>query len=151
MAQLFTNNASTTTASAITNVATSITLATGKGALFPSPTGGDFFLVTLVGYTGATETSWEIVKCTARTGDVLTVVRAQEGTTAVAWAVGTVLELRVTAGTLGGTGRTMYENDQTIISDTTVTAGKNAMSAGPITISTGVTVTVPTGSTWTIV
>jgi len=33
----------------------------------------------------------------------------------------------------------------------TITSGKNAMSAGPITIDTGVAVTVPTGSVWTIV
>lgn len=44
-----------------------------------------------------------------------------------------------------------YENSQTVTADYTITAGKNAMSAGPITINTGVTVTVPTGSVWTIV
>jgi len=45
----------------------------------------------------------------------------------------------------------MVENDNTINNDVTINSGRNAMSAGPITISTGVTVTVPTGSTWTIV
>jgi hypothetical protein len=43
------------------------------------------------------------------------------------------------------------ENDTTIAANYTITTGKNAMSAGPITISTGVTVTVPTGSVWTVV
>jgi hypothetical protein len=33
----------------------------------------------------------------------------------------------------------------------TVTSSYNAMTAGPITINSGVTVTVPTGSTWTVV
>ena len=33
----------------------------------------------------------------------------------------------------------------------TITEGRNAMSAGPITLNTGVTVTVPSGSTWTVV
>jgi hypothetical protein len=52
----------------------------------------------------------------------------------------------------GGTGNVVfYENDQTVTQDYTITSGKNAMSAGPITVNSGVTVTVPTGSTWTIV
>lgn len=55
-------------------------------------------------------------------------------------------------GATGGTGNpAFYENDQSITADYTLTAGKNAMSAGPITIATGVTVTIPTGATWTIV
>lgn len=44
-----------------------------------------------------------------------------------------------------------YENGQTVTTNYTITAGKNAMSAGPITINTGVTVTVGTGDTWTVV
>ena len=45
----------------------------------------------------------------------------------------------------------VYENSQTILNDYTVGTGKNAMSAGPITIASGATVTVPSGSTYTIV
>lgn len=44
-----------------------------------------------------------------------------------------------------------YENDQTVTGSYSITSGKNAMSAGPITINSGVTVTVPSGSVWTIV
>jgi hypothetical protein len=44
-----------------------------------------------------------------------------------------------------------YENSTTVSSDYTLTTGKNAMSAGPITIVSGITVTVPSGSTWTVV
>lgn len=58
----------------------------------------------------------------------------------------------------GGSGSTafapsvpIYENTQTITANYTITASSNAMSAGPITINTGVTVTVPTGSRWVIV
>lgn len=51
----------------------------------------------------------------------------------------------------GGTDAVFFENDQTVNTNYTITAGKNAMSAGPITIADGVTVTIPTGSTWTIV
>ena len=40
----------------------------------------------------------------------------------------------------------IYENSQTISSNYSITSGKNAMSAGPITISSGVTVTVTSGA-----
>lgn len=45
----------------------------------------------------------------------------------------------------------VYENGQTISSNYTMTSGNNGMSAGPITVATGVTVTIPSGSAWTIV
>lgn len=51
----------------------------------------------------------------------------------------------------GGTDRVFYENDQTVTTAYTITSGKNAMTAGPIAISDGITVTVPSGSTWTVV
>lgn len=55
-------------------------------------------------------------------------------------------------GATGGTGNAaFYENDAEVTADYTITAGKNAMSAGPITIADGVTVTVPSGSVWSIV
>ena len=44
-----------------------------------------------------------------------------------------------------------WENAQTITADYTITNGFNAMSAGPITINSGVTVTVGAGETWTVV
>lgn len=45
----------------------------------------------------------------------------------------------------------IYENAQLITTSYTMTTGNNGMSAGNITIDTGVTVTIPTGSFWTIV
>jgi len=51
----------------------------------------------------------------------------------------------------GGTDEAFYENDMTISTSYTLTAGKNAMSAGPINISDGVTVTIPSGAAWSIV
>lgn len=98
--QLFANNADSELDGAITSVATSITLKTGGGAKFPTPTGGDFFLMTMFQKVGAAELNHEIVKCTARSGDVLTVVRAQEGTTGFAFSNADPVELRETAGTL---------------------------------------------------
>ena len=98
MPQLFANNAASTLAAAITAADTSLTLAAGTGSKFPSLAAGDFFLLTLT--QAGQETSWEIVEVTARAGDVLTVVRAQEGGVAAAWGIGAKAELRITAGAL---------------------------------------------------
>lgn len=43
-----------------------------------------------------------------------------------------------------------YENGQTVTANYTITTNKNAMSTGPITVNSGVTVTVPTGSVWVV-
>jgi hypothetical protein len=90
-----TNNAFGTLAAGINSSATSITLTSGQGARFPTLSGGDFFYATLVD----TSNNLEIVKCTARSTDVLTVVRAQESTTARAYNTGDRIEIRLTAQT----------------------------------------------------
>ena len=51
----------------------------------------------------------------------------------------------------GGSDQVFYENGQTVTTNYTITNGKNAMSAGPITINSGVTVTVGSGETYTVV
>ena len=51
----------------------------------------------------------------------------------------------------GGVNRVFFENDIVMTDNYTITSGKNAMSAGPITVNPGVTLTVPAGSTYTIV
>jgi hypothetical protein len=51
----------------------------------------------------------------------------------------------------GGSDQVFFQNGQVVTVNYTITTGTNAMSAGPITINTGVTVTVPTDSTWVIV
>jgi len=51
----------------------------------------------------------------------------------------------------GGTDEVFYENDATVNVNYTISSGKNAMSAGPITIANGITVTIPNGSTWSVV
>ena len=90
-----TNNANATLAASINSSATSITLTSGQGARFPTLAGGDHFYATLVD----TSNNLEIVKCTARSTDVLTVVRAQESTTARAYTTGDRIEIRLTAQT----------------------------------------------------
>lgn len=93
MAIKFTNNASGVLASSITNSATSISLTTGQGALFPALSAGDFFYATLVDSSN----NLEIVKVTDRSTDTLTVTRAQDNTTARAFTAGDKLELRPVA------------------------------------------------------
>lgn len=59
--------------------------------------------------------------------------------------------LIVSAGaTGGGTDRVFVENDKTITTSYTIPSGKNAMTVSPITISSGVSVTVSSGSRWVI-
>ena len=92
----FANNAFGTLSAGITNSATSITLSSGQGARFPTLASGDYFFATLID----TSNNLEIVKVTARSTDVLTATRAQDNTTARAFAIGDRIELRITAGTL---------------------------------------------------
>lgn len=74
-----------------------------------------------------------------------TTLNSFEGYNGTAWGA-------VGGGATGGAGNyVFYENDITVTADYTITTSKNAMSAGPITINSGVTVTVPSGSVWTIV
>lgn len=84
------NNAKSTLAAGITNVATSLSVQAGDGAKFPAAP----FHVTLYASDPATG---EIVKVTAKTTDTFTITRAQEGTTAQAFNAGDKVELLVTA------------------------------------------------------
>ena len=51
----------------------------------------------------------------------------------------------------GGNDQWAVEHDNTITTSYTIGTGKNVISAGPLTVNSGATVTVPSGSTWTIV
>lgn len=88
------NNASSTLTTAITTSDTGIVVA--NGSRFPTVTAGDYFYATLVSPAGTTE----IVKVTARAGNSMTVVRAQDGSTAASFQVGTLVEMRVNAATV---------------------------------------------------
>jgi len=58
----------------------------------------------------------------------------------------------VGGGATGGPGNyAFFENDITVSQSYTISTNKNAMSAGPILVANGVTVTIPTGSVWTVV
>jgi hypothetical protein len=88
------NNASSTLATAISASDTGIVVA--DGSKFPSLGAGYYFYATLVSSGGTTE----VVKVTARVGNSLTVVRAQDGSSAASFASGALLEMRVNAASV---------------------------------------------------
>ena len=88
------NNAFSTLATGITTSDTGIVVA--NGSQFPAVTAGNYFYATLVSQAGTSE----IVKVTARVGNSMTVVRAQDGSTAASFQVGTLVEMRVNAATV---------------------------------------------------
>ena len=51
----------------------------------------------------------------------------------------------------GGVDDVFYENGQTVTVSYTLSTGKNAVTAGPITINSGATVTIPSGASWVVV
>jgi hypothetical protein len=77
---IFANNAGSQLNSPINSSQVTISIKPGTGALFPLPGSNQYFPVTAV--DSATGLLREIMFCTARSGDTLTVIRGQEGTTA---------------------------------------------------------------------
>lgn len=92
----YANNATTTLAIAIGTGDTTIVVASGSGGVFPTTGTNLGFYLTLL--DAATQLVNEICLCTARTGDTLTVVRAQQGTSAHAYEAGSLVTQLVTAG-----------------------------------------------------
>ena len=95
MVAVASNSAKTALTGSINTFATTINVTSGDGALFPavSSSGTDYFYITLIDSALNTE----IVKCTNRAGDALTIVRAQDGTTARSFSAGDRVEMRVVA------------------------------------------------------
>ena len=95
MAQLFANNGYSTLSSAINTSDVTLFIAAGHGSRFPVVAAPDFCFVSLENASG----NIEVVKVTAHSvgSTALTIVRAQQGTTARSWAIGDLVELRATA------------------------------------------------------
>lgn len=100
MPVLLANNATSLLAGAIDAAATTLSVENADAALFPNPAAGEWFPLTIVDNAG----NMEIVKATARAGAIITVQRAQEGTTAKAFAAGARVDLRATAAALNDVG-----------------------------------------------
>ena len=101
MRQYSSTSVATTLASGINNVATTITLATGTGASFMggitlAPGNVDQFTAAL----DVDTQNEEIVFVTGRSGDVLTVVRGQAGTTNITHTAGASIKHVLTSNDL---------------------------------------------------
>jgi hypothetical protein len=136
------------TINSITYVTTTATLTTTTAHGLSSG-----MYVTISGTTPAAYSGTFVITVTGSTTFTYTMLTTPSGNATV---VGTYIYGYWGAisgnGATGGLGNPVfYENDQTVTADYTITTNKNAMSAGPITVNTGITVTVPTNSTWVIV
>jgi len=135
MVMKFTNNATSTLAAGINSSVTSLTVATGQGALFPALGAGDYFYCTLTNAVGTIE----IVKVTARSTDTFTITRAQDGTTAASWSTGDKVELRLVSASLNDLPKLDEAN--------TFTGANNYGTPASITLTNGTGLPLTTGVT----
>jgi hypothetical protein len=141
---------------------TTTTTGTGTVTLLGASTGFQSFAAVGDGNTtyytiaGQTGSEWEVgIGTYASSGTTLArtvVLSSSNSGSAVNFSAGTK-DVFVTypseRAVIGGEG--YVENSATVAVSSTITTGNNAMSAGPVTINSGVTVTVPTGSRWVVV
>jgi len=148
MVMKFTNNATSALVSGITNTATSLTVTSGQGSLFPSLGAGDYFYCTLSNTSG----NVEIIKVTARSGDVFTMTRGQDNTSAVAWSTGDKVELRLVAANLNDIPKLDETNTfsvaQTLSVGSITTWTTSGRPATPITGQSGFNSTLGSWETW---
>lgn len=114
---------------------------------------GNTTYYTIAG-TGTNE--WEVgIGTYTAAGSTLsrtTVLASSNGGTLVTFSAGTKDVFCDYPAKRAVTGAEGYiENSATISTSSTITTGNNAISGGPVTIASGVTITVPTGSRWTVV
>ena len=131
----------------INEVGTGQLILAGEDVRITTPNAGEF--MATFGVNGAATLYYDNAAKLATTATGVTVT----GTVAATSFTGDGSSLTgISAGaTGGGSDQIFYENGQTVTTNYTITNGKNAMSAGPITINTGVAVSVGTGETWTVV
>lgn len=98
MTLLYANNAAGTLAAGISSTATSLALNAGQAGLFPAPVAPDAFYATIT--DSATRTIIEIVLVTQVAGNVFTIQRGQDGTSARAWSAGDIVSQRTIAAEL---------------------------------------------------
>ena len=118
---------------AVANGGTGVGTSTGSGSVVLSTS------PTLVTPVLGTPTSGTLTNCTGYTfANVVSKPTTLSG-------------YGITDAAFAGAGGAIVENGQTISANYTLTAGCNGISAGPVTINAGITVTVPSGATWVIV
>lgn len=142
MGQKFTNIARATLASGIDESATEITISTGAGTRFPVANTGletvspsaDWYKVVFQDVSGQFEIAY--VRTHASDADVMSnIVRGQEGTTAQAWGVGTIVGLRLTAADIEyslNAAATLAEQVENLTDQVALVVSGNAVPPGII-------------------
>jgi len=136
---------------------------TGPATLLGAATGFQSFAVvgnnntTYYTIAGQTGNEWEVgIGTYATSGTTLTrtTILANSSATqpsAISFSSGTKdVFITYPAGRAVSGGEGYTENDTTIDVSSTINTGRNAVSAGPITLASGITVTVPSGSRWVV-
>lgn len=143
----FTTVAAITTLSSLTNVTTTATATTVANHNLQT---GDY--VTITGCTPSAYNGSFVITVTGDTTFTYTMLSNPGGSASVVGTYTDGIWTQIGGGATGTGGNQVFVlNDQVVTASYTVPTGKNASSAGPITINTGVTVTVSTDSTWVIV
>ena len=109
----FKNNAFSTLAAGINDSVTTLAVASGHGARFPTIASPQYFYVTLIDASN----NLEIVKVTARSSDTFTIVRNQESSGAKAFSTDDRVELRLTAQGLNDIAAEVFLDDEFKIQD----------------------------------
>jgi hypothetical protein len=134
------------TISSITSVGTLATLTTA------SPHGlstGDY--VTISGVTPSNYNSSYVITVTGATTFQYTMVSSPGGSASVLGSYVAHLWQQIGGGaTGGGSDQVFIENSRIVTTSYTIPTGKNAMTTGPVTLNSGVSVTVPSGSRWVV-
>jgi len=107
-------------------LSSTLAVASGGTGLTATPTNGQIDIGNGTGFTRTTLTAGSNVTITNGAGSI------------------------TIAASGGGSSGPVLESYQTISSNYSVTAGSNAFSVGPVSVATGVAVTVPTGQVWLI-
>lgn len=135
----FTNRATSLLASSINTSDTLLSVTASTGSRYPTLTAGDWFPVVVVAADG----SYEIMRATARSGDVITVTRAQEGTTAISFTAGARVDMRLTNAALAA-----LISDAKVVSDAYTTAAVAAeVTARNAAIASNTTTTLASAAT----
>ena len=117
----------------------------GSATGFPQPATGEYYFLTIteVDAGSGRETDWEVVKVTARTGNVVTIVRGQDDTDARPWAAFSPVQLRLTKAGLtppDNVAITSGTIDGTVIGASQTAAGSFSSVATPSATITGGTI-----------
>ena len=136
-----------------------------KGTTGNRPTGVSGYLrfnTTTSEFEGYNGTAWASVGGAALSNDTATATNvyplfasATSGTASTLYTSNAKLLYKPSTGEFQSSelvaGNGLFVNSATVSADYTIPAGSNALSAGPVTVNSGITVTVSSGSVWTVV